>query len=309
MKIDKKVERVGTRRNNKRVIWKMDLFVLILLSLLIAGGIYYFYGSLTISISLFLGVILIPILFVYFKGVLQRADRIKKIENAFPDFLQLMASNLRAGMTINKAMLLSSREEFAPLDKEILRVGKDITTGKEVETALLDMSDRIESEKIHKTILLIISGLKAGGNLAVLLEETSSNIRERSFVEKRAASSVLMYVIFIFIAVAIIAPALFALSGVLVKSLTDILGKLPPTETSLAVPFTMSKVNVSTTFINYFSLVFILMTDILTSLVLGLVSKGDEKDGIRFLMPIIVLSLVTFFVVKILLSGFLTGLF
>ena len=74
------------------------------------------------------------------------------------------------------------------------------------------MSDRIDSEKISKVITLIISGLKAGGNISDLLEQTSKNMKEKEIIEKKAASSILMYVIFIFFAVGIGAPLLFGLS-------------------------------------------------------------------------------------------------
>jgi hypothetical protein len=206
-------------------------------------------------------------------------------------------------------MLLSSREEFAPLDKEILQTGKDIATGKTIESSLISMANRIGSDKIRKTILLIISGIKSGGNLAILLEETSSNLREREFVEKKASSNVLMYVIFIFLAVAFFAPALFSLSNILVEILTKLLGGMPEVQASVSLPFTLSKINVSVKFIKYFSIFFILALDILASLVLGLVGKGEEKQGLKYLPLILVFSLATFFLVKIFLNNFLKGFF
>ena len=282
-----------------------------MLACALAGALYYFFRNLIISGVSFISFIILVFAFAFFRKSLKESERKRKMEAVFPDFLQLMSSNLRAGMTVSKAMLLSAREEFSPLDSEILRVGKDITTGKETETALLDMSKRIGSEKIQKTVLLIISGIKAGGNLSVLLEETASNIRERSFTEKRAASSVLMYIIFIFIAVAVAAPALFALSNILVSVLSGLLKGLPAasTQASVQMPFTMTSISISVGFINYFSIIFIIMLDVLASMVLGLVSKGEEKEGIRYLIPILILSLGIFFAVKLFLSGFLAGLF
>ena len=88
-----------------------------------------------------------------------------------------MSSNLRAGLTIDRAMLLSSKEEFYPLNEEILKAGKDIATGKSVEFALLEMSKRINSNKIDKTILLIISGIKADLNSPAALLNDSFLIR------------------------------------------------------------------------------------------------------------------------------------
>jgi len=258
-------------------------------------------------------IIITPILsflFFYLKNSLKKSERIKKMENIFPDFLQLMASNLRAGITIDKSMLLSVRKEFNPLDKEIQQTGRDIATGKEIEIALLDMSKRIKSEKIHKTILLLISGIRSGGNLATLLEETSVNMRERGFVEKKASSNVLMYVIFIFVAVAIGGPLLFGLSSLLVGTLTNLLSGMPSGGAEVTnLPFTMSAVTISSEFVKYFALVFIISTDILAALVLGLVNKGEEREGIKYLPALLILSLATFFIIRLALGGFMQGLF
>jgi archaeal flagellar protein FlaJ len=247
----------------------------------------------------------------YYLKQLRESDRVRKMEEVFPDFLQLMASNLRAGMTIDKAMLLSTRKEFAPLDIEIQKAGREIATGKNIDVALANLSLRVNSPKIEKTVLLIISGLRTGGNMATLLEETSSNMREKFFVEKRASSNVLMYVIFIFIAVAVGAPVLFGLSSLLVETLTKILSGLPEMDASVAssTPFTMSSATVSLDFIKYFSLIFIIVSDILAVLVLGLVSKGEEKAGLKYLVPILLISILTFFAVRMALSGFISGLF
>jgi len=133
-------------------------------------------------------------------------------------------------------------------------------------------------------------------------------MREKAFLEKKASSSVLMYVIFIFVAVAVAAPALFGLSNLLVDILSTLLAEVPTTQ-SANMPFTMSSVSISTTFIFYFSLTFIIVIDILAALILGLVSKGEEKQGIKYLVPMVIISLIIFFAVKFGLSGFVKGMF
>ena len=263
-----------------------------------------------IFISIVLGFIVPISIYAYFYFLLQlkKYKRIKRMEEIFPDFLQLMSSNLRAGITIDRSMLLSVREEFDPLDKEIQKAGREIATGKSMELSLLNMAERIGSERIRKTIILIISGMRAGGNLATLLEQTGTNMRENLFIEKKAASNVLMYVIFIFVAVAAGAPALFGLSTVLVEILTNLLTGIPEIESAAAVPFTLSKISVSVAFIKYFALTFIIIIDVLAALVLGLVSKGEEKEGLKYLPALLIIGLVVFFGVRIILSGVMAGL-
>lgn len=280
-------------------------------SLAVAGLLYLFKRDVMISAIVFVSLLIVILIFGALKKKLEVYSRREKIEGVFPDFLQLMSSNLRAGMTIDKAMLLSVREEFSPLDKEILKAGKEITTGKTVESALLEMAKRIGSEKIEKTVLLIISGIKSGGNLAVLLEETSRSIRERDFIEKKAASNVSMYIIFIFVAVAIGAPTLFSLSNILVETMSKLLSGVSNTQMPMAsnIPFTFSKVSISPDFIRYFSIGFMVVIDIFAALLLGLVKKGEERDGVKYLLPLIILSIGVFFAVKYFLSGFVSGLF
>ena len=304
MKKKKEHKKKDRKESYKR---KITSVIYVIISLIVATGFFVYSKSLLASFSALIITFGLLMGFMITKIKLDQTTRIKKMESAFPDFLGLMSSNLRAGMTIDKALLLSSRKEFAPLDKEINSLGKDIVTGKSIEDALDSMSEKIKSEKIEKTIKLITSGIKSGGNLAVLLEETSINLREKDFVEKRAASNVLMYAIFIFFAITIGAPILFGLSSVLIEVLTQILSTIPDVETGSNLPFTLSKINISVSFITYFTLIFLITTDILGAMVLGLVSKGNEREGLKFLIPLVVLSVSVFFVVKIVLGKFLFG--
>ena len=106
----------------------------------------YFLGSNSLVV-LIISFIILEII-IYFIISLRASARIKKMETCFPDFVQLMASNLRAGMTIDKAFLAAARPEFAPLDKEVLETGREIMTGQDIVTALKNMQNRINSEKI-----------------------------------------------------------------------------------------------------------------------------------------------------------------
>jgi archaellum biogenesis protein FlaJ (TadC family) len=255
-------------------------------------------------------IIILPVLMKIFfttKIKLESFKKIKKMEEVFPDFLQLVTSNLKAGMTIDKSILLSSRKEFSPLDEEITKLGKDIVTGKPIEEALIQMSKRTNSEKIKKTMEIIISGIKSGGDIATLLEQTSANLKERNYVEKKSSSNVLTYVIFIFFAVAVGSPVLFSLSTILVEVLKSILSNIPVIETNFSLPFTLTNINISPEFITYFSIVFLITTSILGSLIIGLVRKGSEKEGIKYIIPIISLSLTIFFIVRKVLRGYFSS--
>lgn len=310
VKIDKiDVERKDVKKKKFDFREKRTVAILgALVGLAVSTISFFINWNILTSAIVLAGIFALFIAYSFVRVYLQKAAEVKKMEEVFPDFIGLMASNLRAGMTIDRALLLSSRKEFAPLDKEILTLGKDIVTGKEITQALEDAAKRIKSDKIAKTIKLIISGIRAGGNLAILLEETAKNMRERNFVEKRAASNVLMYVIFISFAVTIGAPLLFGLSSVLVEILTQLISNLPGEQVVTNVPFALTSISISTTFITYFCLIFLVTTAILSSLLLGLVSKGHEREGLKYMVPMIVVAVALFFLSRIVLLRYFSDL-
>ena len=170
---------------------------------------------------------------VYFSLLLKADKKAKFVEEILPDVLQLMSSNLRAGLTTDRALLLSARPEFGPFQDEINQIGKEITIGRDIGQALTDMSSRIRSERLRKTITLIVSGLRAGGELASLLEQTAKNLRQEYIIDSRIRANVMMYVIFIFVAVCFGAPMLFGLSSFLVEVLTKNLMAIQLPETMI----------------------------------------------------------------------------
>ncbi|MBI2670850.1 type II secretion system F family protein, partial [Candidatus Woesearchaeota archaeon] len=208
----------------------------------------YFLSAFTIFIALEI---------LIFTWLNLKADKKSRfVENILPDFLQLMSSNLRAGMTTDRALLLSAREEFGPFQEEINRLGKEISTGKEIDKALIDLSHRIKSDKLEKTVLLLVNGIRSGGELADLLDQTASNLMSQKVVEEKVRSNVLLYVIFIFVAICFGAPLLFGLSTYLVevfaKNLASV--ELPADVSAAQLPFAITKISISISFIKNYAI-------------------------------------------------------
>ena len=247
---------------------------------------------------------------VYFWILLSADSKAKFVENILPDVLQLMASNLRSGLTTDKAFLLSARPEFGPFQDEINKVGKEITLGKGIDEALFDLGKKIKSEKLNKTVILIVSGIKAGGELASLLEQTARNLRRAAIVDNRIRANVMMYVIFIFVAICFGAPLLFGLSSFLVEVLTQNLGSIQiPQTAQMNMPINISEITIKPEFVITFSIVFLITSSIMGSLILGLISKGREREGVKYIPIIILCSLLVFFVTRFLIKNMLGGLF
>ena len=78
-------------------------------------------------------------------------SRAAEVEKVLPDALQLMSANIRAGMTVDRAILLAARPEFGILEEEIRRVGAKTVGGKSIKVALLEIKEKIKSDILDKT--------------------------------------------------------------------------------------------------------------------------------------------------------------
>jgi len=51
------------------------------------------------------------------------------------------------------------------------------------------------------------------------------------------------------------------------------------------------------------------LSNFISSMVIGLVMKGNAKEGLKYFFPLVAISMTIFFVVRTILSGILLGLF
>ena len=277
----------------------------------IVGVIFSFFFEYSMILIIVLTFITSQVL-AYLLLSLKADSNAKAIETILPDALRIMASNLRAGLTVDKAFLSSSRPEFGILNVEINKVGKEVTTGKSLVESLQDMARRIRSDKVKKTIFVIISGLESGGELASLLEQTSKNLRNQTFIEEKVKGNIMMYFIFIFIAIGLGCPALFGLSNFLVQVLISIMNDPSLTTTSTlsaSSPISFGGVGITAEFIKQFSIISLITSSIMGSLILGLINDGKEKKGLKYMPILIGLSLVLFFLTLTAMKTTLGSLF
>ena len=301
--------------NKKGQIQIALIFTVVLGILLAIGGAFLakvFFPQINFFL-LWIGLFFIIETLIYTPIVLKVDSNARKIELVLPDALQLMSSNLKSGLTIDQALLASARQEFGIFEKEINRIGKEIATGKTTEKALMDSTSRISSEIYRKTMELISSGLRSGGEMAKLLDQTSFNLKHQRIVDQKVRSNVMMYVIFIFAAIGIGAPMLFGLSSFLVEVLGSIFGNIDipdnlPSQ-SFSVPIIgLSDAGVSKEFVMGYILTSLVLSSVMGGLIIGLIAKGKEKYGLKYIPILLAVSLIVFFIVRIVIKSFLGDL-
>ncbi|UCD07562.1 MAG: type II secretion system F family protein [Candidatus Aenigmatarchaeota archaeon] len=257
--------------------------------------------------ALLMGVGVFIAFFGLFHGFLILAvdRRTKFIEKILPDALQLMAANIKSGFIPSRAMLLSARKEFGPLSDAIKRSGKEMMTGKPLQESLREIPKTIKSEILETTIGLIVRGIRSGGQLVSLFEETAIDMRRKESIRKEVKANILMYGIFIGFAGAVGAPVLYALSTFLVTTIGQI-GAVTqvPEEFATGLPMVgFGGISISPDFLLMFSIAAILITTIFGGLIMGIIDSGKEKAGIKYIPILTVIALVVFFSARMLISG------
>ncbi len=251
--------------------------------------IFTFPAALLVGLGILIYVLII--LVIYMLLWFSSESKSKTVENFLPDALNLMAVNIKSGMTTDRAFLLSAMPQFGPLEREMKEAGKKIISGIEIRKALLEMTGRIKSEVFNRTIKLIVEGMESGGELARLLEETSQDIQKTKITEKEVKANLMMYVFFIFFAAAIAVPVIYGISTNIVEILTKRYSQIDP-----------SKITVSANFLVLYSVISILVTSIFSSLIIGLIKEGKGKAGVKYIPVVLVLSMILFFLTKIAVS-------
>jgi len=268
------------------------------------------------GIILGIGAGLFLLIIIQLSIILIADARANEIEKVLPDALQLMAANIRAGMTVDRAIWLSARPEFGVLEEELRIAGAKTVGGKTIKTALMEMSGRIKSEILEKTFRLVIEGIESGGELAHLLEETARNVRTVQSLKKEIKSSVTTYSIFIFFAAVLGAPALYAISLFFVEIMTKlwspkILGGTKVTGSTMGGGL-LAKAGAPTITVDqlfWFATSSIVITTMFGALIIGLIQTGKEKNGIKFIPALTCGALIVFIVAQYLIKALFGGFF
>ncbi len=162
-----------------------------------------------IEIGLVLGILIFMMaLMIFFLPRMKQGSKSTEVARELPFALRQMATELRAGIGLHDSMRSISTSGYGPLSEEFSRALEEIRYGETTEKALLDMSDRINSEGMERAIHQITRTLTSGGDLAktltVIADDTAYEMRMKLKDYAQKLNSFTMIYMFI----AILAPVI-----------------------------------------------------------------------------------------------------
>ncbi len=261
-----------------------DMITLVFVSGIILGALLLLLFTL-LGINPILGLLIgfftpFGIIFGWIFFLMER--RVDAIEQTTPDFLRQIASLLRAGVGIETAMEDISKNGGGPLIDELKRAVIEIKVGSSFEEALISMGERLKSKNLDRTFRMILEGKRVGGSLSDVIETVAEDLRAILALKRERRANVMMSVMFLLIAAIIAAP--FALGMIMMYS--SFIGSLGKVNPLLDASFTAASG-------------YIIIHSTIASILIGIILYGSAKKGVKFVIPLVLVSYGIFYVIKL----------
>ena len=107
-----------------------------------------------------------------------------KFADQLPDMLQFVAGSLRSGFSLGQGLDAAVREDTQPVAGEFSRAMQESRIGVDLEDALDQVADRMESADLRWTVIAVRIQRETGGNLAEVLGNTVETMRERAHLRR-----------------------------------------------------------------------------------------------------------------------------
>ena len=111
--------------------------------------------------------------------------RLKAFESELPDALQLVASSLQTGFSLQQALDAAVQDGREPISGELGRALAEARLGAVLEDALDRVGERMDNQDFRWTVMAIRIQRQVGGNLSEVLQTTVATLRERAAMRRQ----------------------------------------------------------------------------------------------------------------------------
>lgn len=148
--------------------------------------------------ALFVGSLVGPVFGVVLAGLVPLATKVvlrvlagrrrKGFAEQLDETLQMLASALRAGHSLPRALDVVAQEAETPTAEELARIVNENRLGRDLVDALTQTADRMESQDFRWVAEAVAVHRDTGGNLNEVLDRVGETIRERGEVRAKIAA-------------------------------------------------------------------------------------------------------------------------
>ncbi|MEW5955576.1 MAG: type II secretion system F family protein [Candidatus Micrarchaeota archaeon] len=139
------------------------------------------------------------------------SGRANKIDKELPFALRHLATQIKAGVSLNRAIASVGAANYGVLTQEINRTLADLEGGESTEGALLKLASRNRSRGLRRAVVQITRALRTGGNLAEIISSIAEDIAFESRMKIRDFTELLNIISIAYIMMAVVAPVMLTI--------------------------------------------------------------------------------------------------
>ena len=174
---------------------------------------------------MFIVIMIMLYIFIKFLPQIKQKRQYYDLNQELPYALRHMGIELKSGKGLHDTLITVANANYGSFSRELSRVLEQVRYGKSTENALLEMSNRINSGGLSRSVQQIVGTLRVGGNLANSLEIIADDISFDMHVKLKDYSQRLNAFILIYTFVAILAPVILL---IMLMAASTVMGDIIP---------------------------------------------------------------------------------
>ncbi|NLJ36904.1 MAG: hypothetical protein GX358_11825 [candidate division WS1 bacterium] len=160
------------------LVWRPSEFAALTSGAAMGGYLLGFLaGRGNVTLGLLVAVLAGAAPYIYLKG--KHSQRQRRLSAQIPDMLDILAASLRSGQSFLSGVQIIVSQMQPPITDEFARVIQEVKFGASLSDALGDMVERADNYDMELIISAVQTQLTVGGNLAEVLDNIGTMIRDR----------------------------------------------------------------------------------------------------------------------------------
>ena len=234
-----------------------------------------------------------------------RKRRVRRIESSVPDFLDRLASVNEAGTSVVGSVRRVAGSNLEALTDDLKRTKRDIDWGADVSTALRRLERRVRSPMTSRAVALVTNAMHASGDIGPVLRIAADESRATWSLRRERRQVMLTYLIVIYISFLVFLGIIASLSVSFIPAVEEAAVSGAGTGGASEVPGAPSGPSGITGGLGeidsfaYEQLFFhaAAVQAVCSGLVAGQLGEGSVRDGVKHVVILLTLTLLTFFVI------------
>lgn len=220
--------------------------------------------------------------------------RIRRVEQAVPDFLDRLASVNEAGLTVVESLHRVAQTDLGALSPDLRRLRRDIEWGANAETALARFERRVESPMVTRSVTLISNAMRASGDISPVLRIAADEAQGSRRLQQERRQEMITYLLVIYISFFVFLGIIAALTVSFIPAVEQANVGMGQTSEQLATGFlgTIQSVNTEAYTLVFFHTA--VLQGVCSGLVAGQLGEGSVRDGVKHATILLLFTYVAF---------------